>query len=80
MDKARHNLTLTIEEDLLRAARKIALDQKTSVNEMVREYLSSVVESSGRMRLARAGLRKALETGLVKVGDKTWSRDDLYQR
>jgi hypothetical protein len=25
-------------------------------------------------------LRKAFETGLVHVGDRKWSRDDLYDR
>jgi hypothetical protein len=25
-------------------------------------------------------LRKAFETGLVEIGDRTWSRDELYDR
>jgi len=80
MEKGRQNVTLVIEEDLLLEARKIALDQRTSVNQLVREYLTALVEEPGRRRLARARLRKALETGLVEVGDRTWSRDDLYDR
>ncbi|MGA2144808.1 MAG: CopG family transcriptional regulator [Bryobacteraceae bacterium] len=78
--KARQNLTLVVEEDLLLAARKIALDRRTSVNQLVRDYLASLVEESGRRRMARARLKKAFETGLVEVGDQTWSRDDLYDR
>jgi len=78
--KARQNLTLVVEEDLLLAARKIALDRRTSVNQLVRDYLASLVEESGRRRMARARLKKAFETGLVEVGDRTWSRDDLYDR
>jgi hypothetical protein len=80
VDKAKQNLTLVIEEDLLRAARKVALDQRTSVNQLVREYLAELAEEPSRRRLARARLRKAFETGLVDVGDRTWSRDDLYER
>jgi len=30
--------------------------------------------------VARARLRKAFETGLVEIGDRTWSREDLYDR
>jgi hypothetical protein len=80
VEKAKQNLTLVIEEDLLRAARKVALDQRTSVNQLVREYLAESVEEPSRRLLARARLRKAFETGLVDVGDRTWSRDDLYER
>src|SRR6185369_14126127 len=76
----RQNVTLVIEEDLLLAARKVALDQRTSVNQLVRDYLAALVEESGRKRLARARLKKAFETGLVEVGDRNWSRDDLYDR
>ena len=80
MEKARQNLTLVIEEDLLLAARKVALDQRTSVNQLVREYLTALVEELGRRRLARARLRTMFETGIVDVGDREWSRDDLYDR
>ena len=80
MEKTRHNLTLVVEEELLLAARKVALDQRTSVNQLVREYLAGLVEEPSRRRLARARLRKAFETGLVEIGDRTWSREDLYDR
>ncbi|MGD0619730.1 MAG: hypothetical protein ABSB67_18945 [Bryobacteraceae bacterium] len=80
MEKAKQNVTLVIEEDLLLAARKIALDQRTSVNQLVREYLTALVEEPGRRRLARARLKKRFEAGLVHVGRRKWTRDDLYER
>jgi hypothetical protein len=80
MEKTRQNVTLVIEEDLLLAARKVALDQRTSVNQLVREFLATLVEQPSRRRLARARLRRAFETGLVDVGDRKWGRDDLYDR
>jgi hypothetical protein len=78
MEKSRQNVTLVVEEDLLLAARKVALDQRTSVNQLVREYLAGLVEEPSRRRLARARSRKAFETGLVDAGERKWSRDDLY--
>jgi len=78
--KTKQNVTLVIEEDLLLAARKVALDQRTSVNQLVRDYLAALVEEHSRRRLARARLRAAFETGLVAVGDRNWHRDDLYER
>jgi hypothetical protein len=80
VEKAKRKLTLVVEEDLLLAARKIALDQRTSVNQLVRAYLEGLVEEPSRRRLARARLRKLFATGLVEVGERTWSRGDLYDR
>jgi len=78
--KAKQNVTLVVEEDLLLAARKIALDKRTSVNQLVREYLAALVEEPNRKRLARERLQKAFDTGLVEVGDRNWNRNDLYDR
>jgi hypothetical protein len=80
MEKAKQNVTLVVEEDVLLAARKIALDQRTSVNQLVREYLAALVAEPGRRRVARARLKKTFESGIVEVGDRTWSREDLYER
>ena len=80
MEKPKQNLTLVIDEDLLLAARKVALDQQTSVNQLVRDYLAALVEETGRKRLARSRLRSAFEVGLIEVGDRRWRREDLYER
>ena len=77
---AKQNVTLVIEEDLLLSARKVALERKTSVNQLVREFLANLVAETQRKRMARSRLRTAFEKGLVEIGDKTWSRDDLYER
>jgi hypothetical protein len=52
--------------------------RQTGVKQVVRERLARLVEERSRRRLARARLRKAFERGLVHVGDRKWSRDDLY--
>ena len=80
MDKNRRNVTLVVDEDLLLAARKVALDRRTSVNQLVREYLMALVEEPSRRRLARTRLTKAFESGVVDVGERTWKRDELYER
>lgn len=80
MKPRKQNLTLVIEENLLLAARKAALDRRTSVNHLVREYLAEVAEQPHRRRMARARLEAAFEKGLVEVGDRSWSRDELYDR
>ncbi len=77
------NLTLAIEDDVLLAARKFALERGTSVNQLVREYLSTLVETDRRRRRARASLKKAFAKGVVEVGEPLvidWKREDLYER
>ena len=80
MEKAKQNVTLVVDEDLPLAATKVALDRRTGVNQLVREYLTALVEDPSRRRLARARLKKTFETGLVDVGDRNWRRDHLYDR
>ena len=80
MEKAKQNVTLVVDDDLLLGARKVALGQRTSVSQLVREYLTALVEDPSRRRLARARLKKTFETGLVDVGDRNWRRDHLYDR
>jgi hypothetical protein len=77
---SKQNLTLVVEEDLLLAARKVALDRGTSVNQLVREFLTGLVQEPSRRDLARARLKKMMETGLFESLDGKWSRDDLYDR
>lgn len=76
----KQNLTLTVEQDLLRDARKVALDRNTSVNQMVREYLREVVRQTDRRRAARKRLERIFRTSRAQVGPRTWTRDDLHDR
>jgi hypothetical protein len=80
MEKTTKNVTLVVDVDLFLAARKVALDQRASVNQLVREYLAALVEEPSRRRLARARLTAAFKAGLVDVGDRNWSCENLYDR
>jgi hypothetical protein len=77
---SKQNVTLVIEEELLLSARKIALERKTSVNQLVRDFLTALVKESETKRTARARLKIAFDKGLVEIGDKHWTRDELYER
>ncbi len=73
------NLTITIDDELLRRARIRALSQGTSVNAVLREFLTSYagsdVEAVARGRLAERARRSAASSG---SGGRTWTREDLY--
>lgn len=70
------NLALAIDEELLREARKVAMDRGTTVDQMVREFLTESVRSASRSQAARQRLM-SLALDLPPV---TWTRDDLHQR
>lgn len=74
------NLTLAIDEELLRKARKLAVERDTSVNQLVRDYLGSLVSQQDRRRLARERLLGRMRERPVVVGPRTWTRDDLHER
>jgi len=73
-------LTLALDEDLLRAARKVALDRNTSVNQMVREYLVGVTRQEDQGKAAARRLQKFFRTSRAEVGPITWKREDLHER
>lgn len=72
------NLTIAIEDDVLRRARLRALEAGTSVNALLRSYLESYVGDEA-MAKRRAIVDSAERIG-TDVGPVTWSRDDLHHR
>ena len=74
------NLTLAMDDEILREARKLALDDNTTINQLVREYLKELVETRGRRSSARARIKQSMREKRVAVGPRTWSREDLHER
>ena len=74
------NVTLTVDENLLREARKVALDRNTSVNQLVREFLEQLVRGQNGRKQAAERLKEMFRTSGAEVGPITWTRDDLHER
>ena len=74
------NLTLALDEALLRAARKVALDRNTSVNQLVRDFLERLVHETDQREAALARMDEIFHTNRIRVGRQTWKRDDLHDR
>ena len=79
-DPVSKNLTLVLDDDLLRAARKVAIDRNTSVNQLVREFLARLVRETDQQKTALARLDEIFRTTRIEVGRKTWKRQDLHER
>jgi hypothetical protein len=72
------NITLTIDDEVLVAARRYAAQQNTSVNALVREYLTLIAQREDRAAAARQRIRELSDCSQARLGDKTWTRDELH--
>ncbi len=75
------NLTLSIDADLLKRARKIAIDRDSSLTGLIRGFLEELVrrEETGN-EVAAAELEELFRRSAMVVGTKSWSRDELHER
>ncbi len=77
------NVTLSLDDDLVREVRKIAVERDTTLTGLVRGYLQEVAAEhtkSGRKRREIEALRKSFERLKFNVGKRTWKRADLHER
>lgn len=76
----RTNLTLSLDTDLLRKSRKLAIDHSTSVNQVVRDYLRHFTREKDPGKATAAALKDFFQGNTVTIGKKKWTRDELYDR
>lgn len=76
-------ITLSLDDELVKKVRKIAVEQDTTLTGMVREYLTAIASQSAtsrRQRREREALERSFERFQFKAGKRTWNRADLYDR
>jgi len=74
------NITLSVDETVLAAVRRHAAERNSSVNALVRDYLTNLAKHEDRAERARAKLRQLSARSKGRLGKKTWSREDLHDR
>jgi len=75
------NITLSVDEDIIRKVRKVAVDKHTTLTQMVRDYLAVVAQREAVERLrAVQRLQHSFETYSRNMGKRTWTRDELHER
>ncbi len=75
------NITLSIDDEIVKKVRKIAVDKNTTLTAMVREYLTSVANSDAAARKEAADkLRENINQLKRPMGPRNWTREDLYDR
>jgi len=74
------NVTIALDESLLREARRIAADRSTTLNAMIRGFLEELARRESRAVKARRRIVELCRKTQAEVGDRTWSRDELHER
>jgi hypothetical protein len=74
------NLTITVDEQLLRRARVRAAELGTSVNAVLRDYMRSWAgEEGGRRRAVDSLLKRSSRARSARAG-RRWTRESLHER
>lgn len=77
------NITLSLDDKLVKNVRKIAVERDTTLTGLVRAYLEQLAAeqaASGKKRREREALERSFSQFQFRLGKKTWRREDLYAR
>jgi hypothetical protein len=75
------NITLAIDENVLVKVRRAAARKDTTVNALVRDYLTRIAEQDDRAAKARQELVELAKRSTWDPGaDWKWNREDIYDR
>ena len=73
------NITLAIDDDLVKAARQVARAMGKSLNQVVREYLENLTDRD-RAEQDAHDLRRLSAVGGGRSGGRKISREELHER
>jgi hypothetical protein len=77
------NITLSLDEEVVKEVRRIAVERDTTLTGLVRSYLEELAAEhakSGRKRRELEALRESFKQFQFQLGKRTWKREDLYER
>lgn len=74
------NLTITVDEEVLRQARMRALAQGKSVNAILAEYLKAYADARSAQEDATRTLIRLSRKSKSARGGRRWTRDELHER
>jgi hypothetical protein len=72
------NITLSVDDGILLVVRRYAAERNTTVNGLVRDYLTRIAAQEDKAARARKRLVELSEKSEAEIGPITWRREDLY--
>jgi len=76
----RRNLTLSLDEDVLYKARMVCQKRKTTLTQVIRDYLEKLVKQDDEYMEASKFIEEKMKQRPIWVGKKTWTREELHGR
>ena len=77
------NVTLSLNDDLVRKVRRIAASRDTTLTALIREHLEQLAAedaTSVRRRREQEALERSFQKFSFDIGPRTWTRDELHER
>jgi len=75
------NITLSVEDKIIKKVRKIAIDKNTTLTALVRDFLTSVADQDAQEKdIVVAKLRKSFKKVSRNMGKRKWTREVLHER
>ena len=74
------NITLSVDDTVLKAARRYAYERDLSVNGLVREYLGSIANKKNRADSARKKIKAMSDKSTARIGATSWKSEELHER
>jgi DICT domain-containing protein len=75
------NITLAIEDEILDKVRIVAAEKKTTVNALVREFLTDLASRDERLAEARKQLLRLMDTSEGRMApDWKFDREEIHER
>jgi hypothetical protein len=77
------NVTLSLDDKLVKEVRKIAVERDTTLTGLIREYLEELAAenaATGRKRREREALERSFAQLHFRIGKRNWTRADLHER
>lgn len=75
------NITLSVNDKVIKKVRKIAIDKNTTLTAMVRDFLTEVANRDVQQKKeASSMLRTSFQKMSRDMGQRKWTRGALYDR
>ena len=75
------NITLSVDERIVKKVRMLALDKDTTLTALVRNYLADLASNyNSEQQLATDRLEATFKKYSRNMGERPWSREDIHER
>ena len=75
------NITFKADDEIIKKARKVAIEKNTTLTQMLRDYLISIARlEDEKQSAALLRLENTFEQHSRDMGKRSWFREELHER